>query len=97
MLTAREWLLLSKDEQERRGKELNPHESFLLRTELAYVHFSESEKANMPEEKKQEFLHPKKYTNDEREKLLQEQNAIFETMIKEVEQQGNEKNESLCR
>lgn len=94
MLTAREWLLLPKDEQERRGKELNPHECFLLRTELAYVHFSESEKANMSEEKKQKFLHPKKYTEAEREKLLQKQSEIFETMIKEVEQQRNEKNES---
>lgn len=43
-LTAREWILLSKDEQERRSKELSPHECFLLRTDLAYVHFTEEEK-----------------------------------------------------
>lgn len=94
MLTAREWLLLPKDEQVKRGKELNSHECFLLRTELAYVHFSESEKADMSEDKKQRFLHPKKYTEAEREELLQKQNTIFETMIKEVEEQRNENNKS---
>ena len=33
-LTAREWLLLPEDEQQRRKNELSHHECFLLRTDL---------------------------------------------------------------
>ena len=50
-LTAREWLLLPEDEQQRRKNELSPHECFLLRTDLEYIHFSEEEKKNISPEK----------------------------------------------
>ena len=43
-LTAREWLLLPKKEQEKRGHELSEHECFLLRTRYANIHFTEEEK-----------------------------------------------------
>ena len=43
-LTAREWLLLPKDEQEVRGKELSMEECRKLRMELSEVHFTEEEK-----------------------------------------------------
>lgn len=57
-LTAREWLLLSEEEQKRRGPELSSHECFLLRTELAYIHFTEEQKRNMSKEEKEKFLNP---------------------------------------
>ena len=66
-LTAREWLLLPEDEQQRRKNELSPHECFLLRTDLEYIHFSEEEKKNISPEKKEAFLHPKERTEEEKE------------------------------
>lgn len=69
-LTAREWLLLSEDEQQRRKNELSPHECFLLRTDLEYIHFSEEEKKNMSPEKKEAFLHPKERTEEEKKNLI---------------------------
>lgn len=57
-LTAREWLLLPEEEQKRRGPELSPHECFLLRTELSWVHFTEEQKRNMSKEEKEKFLNP---------------------------------------
>ena len=52
-LTAREWLLLPKDEQEVRGKELSMEECRKLRMELSEVHFTEEEKLQMTEEEKE--------------------------------------------
>ena len=66
-LTAREWLLLPEDEQQRRKNELSHHECFLLRTDLEYIHFSEEEKKNISPEKKEAFLHPKERTEEEKE------------------------------
>ena len=43
-LTAREWLLLPKQEQQRRGKELSSEECFKLRMDLSEIHFTEEEK-----------------------------------------------------
>lgn len=79
-LTAREWLLLPKEEQERRGDELSTHECFLLRTNLAYMRFSEDEKKNMSQEKRESFLHPREYTKEERETFSQQCQEIFRQM-----------------
>lgn len=67
-LTAREWLLLSRDEQKKRGKELSAEECFKLRMELSEISFSEEEKARMTEQEKYNFTHPKKLSDEEREK-----------------------------
>lgn len=80
-LTAREWLLLPEDEQQQRGKELSPHECFLLRTELSYIHFSEEEKRNMPKEKREKFLHPREISEEEREQHSKERDEIFKQLM----------------
>ena len=84
-LTAREWLLLPEDEQRRRGGELSPHECFLLRTDLEYIHFTEEQKKNMPPEKREEFLHPKELTKEEQEAFNRKCEEIFKQMIEEAE------------
>jgi hypothetical protein len=76
-LTAREWLLLPKDEQEERGKELSPHECFLLRTELAMIHFTEEEKRTMLKEEREKFLHPRVYTEEEAKAAYEEMKKIL--------------------
>lgn len=55
-LTAKEWLLLPQQEQQKRQIELSDHEAFLLRTLYAYVHFTEEEKHSMSKEKRDAFL-----------------------------------------
>ena len=57
-LTAKEWLLLPENEQQRRCKELADYECFLLRNKYAYIHFTEEEKRNMTEEEKLRFAYP---------------------------------------
>lgn len=86
MLTAREWLLLPDKEQEKRKKELSAHECFLLRTDLEYIHFTEDEKKNMPQEKREEFLHPRKYTEEEKKAFNRQCTEIFKQLSKEAEQ-----------
>lgn len=81
-LTAREWILLPQQEQEDRKGELSPHECFLLRTELDYIHFSEDEKKNMSQEKREAFLHPKEYTEEEKEAFNRQCREIFEKILK---------------
>lgn len=83
-LTAREWLLLSKEEQERRKNELSSQECFLLRTDLEYIRFSEEEKKNMPKEKKEAFLHSKEYTKEEKEDFSRQCREIFKQLSEEV-------------
>lgn len=83
-LTAREWLLLSEDEQQRRKNELSPHECFLLRTDLEYIHFSEEEKKNISPEKKEAFLHPKERTEEEKEEFNQKCKEIFKRLSEEA-------------
>lgn len=65
-LTAREWLLLPRDEQEARKNELSPEECFKLRMELSEIHFTEEEKEQMKEEEKYSFIHPRKLSDEER-------------------------------
>lgn len=55
-LTAKEWLLLPQEEQTKREKELSAHETFLLRTLYAYIHFSEEKKRSMTKEERAAFL-----------------------------------------
>ena len=55
-LTAREWILLPKEEQEIRGKELSREECRKLRMELSEIHFTEEEK------------HPRELTEEEKER-----------------------------
>ncbi len=46
-LTAREWILLPKKEQEKRGPELSAEECRKLRMELSECYFTEEEKEQM--------------------------------------------------
>ena len=85
-LTAREWLLLPKDEQERRKGELSAHECFLLRTDLSHIHFSEDEKANMSLEKRKAFLRPKEHTKEEKEAFDAKCQEIFRKLSAEAKQ-----------
>lgn len=85
-LTAREWLLLSKGEQERRKDELSPQECFLLRTDLEYMRFSETEKKNMTKEKREAYLHPKEYTEGEKEIFNQKCREIFKRLSEEAKE-----------
>lgn len=84
-LTAREWILLPEEEQKRRGAELSPHECFLLRTELDYIHFTEEQKRNMSKEEREKFINPPKLSPEESEKRKKEIEAIFQKMIEEAE------------
>lgn len=77
-LTAREWLLLPKDEQEVRGKELSMEECRKLRMELSEVHFTEEEKLQMTEEEKYKFTHPRKMTEEEKEKNSRSQFFVMQ-------------------
>lgn len=85
-LTAREWLLLPKEQQERRKEELSSHECFLLRTNLEYIRFSEEEKKNMTQEKREAFLHPREYTENEKEAFNQQCKEIFKRLSEEAKQ-----------
>lgn len=85
-LTAREWLLLPKVEQERRKEELSSRECYLLRTDLEYVRFSEDEKKNMTQEKREAFLHSGEYTEAEKEAFNQHCNEIFKRLSEEAKQ-----------
>ena len=46
-LTAREWLLLPKEEQRERGEELSSEECRKLRMELSEIYFTEEEKCSL--------------------------------------------------
>lgn len=80
-LTAREWILLPKEEQEKRAHELSAHECFLLRTLFDHTHFTEEEKKNMSEDEKKEFLYPKQRTKEEIERRKKESETIFKQMM----------------
>lgn len=67
-LTAREWLLLPKQEQQRRGKELSSEECFKLRMDLSEIHFTEEEKMKMTDEEKEHFIHQQQLSEEEKEK-----------------------------
>lgn len=69
-LTAREWLLLPKEEQMQRGKELSPEECFKLRMELSEINFTEEEKQNLTKEQRERFINPPKKTDEEIEKII---------------------------
>ncbi len=84
-LTAREWLLLSEQEQKERAGELSQHECFLLRTELSHFHFSEEDKKSLSREQRDSFLHPPKYTAEELESQREKNHCIFREMTKEAE------------
>ena len=79
-LTAIEWILLPKDEQQRRKDELSSHECFLLRTAYDHVRFSEEEKRNMSEEEKRKLLKLKEYTKEEKAKQVKQIEDIFKNM-----------------
>ena len=83
-LTAREWLLLPENEQQRRKNELSDYECYLLRTELEYIHLTEEEKKTMSPEKREKFLHPKERTKKEKEAFNQQCQEIFKQLSEEV-------------
>ena len=85
-LTAREWLLLPKEEQEHRKSELSKEECAKLRLDLDMIHFTEDEKKNMSQEKREAFLHPRKYTKEESEAFNQQCQEIFKRMQEEAKQ-----------
>lgn len=85
-LTAREWLLLPQEEQQRRKGELSSHECFLLRTDLEYMGFTEDEKKNMSSEKRETFLHPREHTEKEKEAFNQQCQEIFKRLSEEAKQ-----------
>ncbi len=68
-LTAREWILLPREEQEKRKGELSPEECFKLRIELSEIHLSEEQKKNLSPEVKERFIHPKERTEEEKRDL----------------------------
>lgn len=74
-LTAKEWLLLPKEEQEKRKKELSSHECYLLRSVYDYCHFTEEQKNNMTQEEKEEFL--RKPTKEEQEATIKSQEEVL--------------------
>lgn len=82
---AREWLLLSKEEQEKRKGELSKQECFLLRTELDMIHFTEEEKQNMTNVQKEAFIHPKTLNRKEKELFQKKCEDVFREMIKKTE------------
>lgn len=83
-LTAREWILLPKEEMEARKGELSKEECSKLRLELDMMHFTEDEKKNMPYEKREAFLHPKEYTQEEKEAFNKRCQKIFKQMQDEA-------------
>lgn len=82
MLTAREWLLLPAEEQEKRKYELSAHECFLLRTNLEMIRFTEEEKAAMTEEEKYAFTHPRQLSEEEKAEFNKMAQEIFDEMKK---------------
>ncbi|MBD5461501.1 MAG: hypothetical protein HDR24_00350 [Lachnospiraceae bacterium] len=83
-LTAREWLLLPKEEQDKREAELSEHECFLLRTEFSMIHFSEEEKVKLTDAEKEKFIHPKEYTQEEKEAFNEKCRNIFSEMSESI-------------
>ena len=82
MLTAREWLLLSAEQQEKRKGELSAHECFLLRTDLGMIRFSEEEKEIITDEEKYAFTHPCQSSEEEKTEFNKMAQEIFEKMKK---------------
>lgn len=74
-LTAKEWLLLPKKEQEKREKELSLHECYLLRSIYDHCRFTEEQKNNMTEKEKEEFL--KEPTKEEQEASIKSQEEVL--------------------
>lgn len=81
-LTAREWLLLPRAEQEERKGELSPEECFKLRMELSMIHFTEEEKINMSDEKRYDFTHPKQMTEKEKADFRNKEKIVKEMLMK---------------
>ena len=79
-LMAREWLLLPKEEQEKRKRELSKEECYKLRMELSTISFSEEEKSMMSEEEKKRFVHPHHNSVKEKEDYNKKAKVIFEQM-----------------
>ena len=91
-LTAREWLLLSKDMMEKRKGELSKEECAKLRLELDFVHFSEEEKARMTEEEKGRFIHPEKMVGQEKNDYSKKAEEIFKKMQESLVQNTGQEN-----
>lgn len=83
-LTAREWLLLPKDEMEARKGELSKEECAKLRLELDAIHFTEEEKVLMTNNEKYRFTHPENKTDGEKERFNKATREIFIKMQEEV-------------
>lgn len=86
-LTAREWLILPKEEQMKRGKELSEEECRKLRMEFSEFHITEEEKEKLTEGQKYRFIHPRKLTEEEKERNSKAQFHVmqeFELLPKDI-------------
>lgn len=83
-LTAREWLLLPKNEQEKRKDELSDKECRILRMELGMIHLSEEEKVTMSEEERVAFVHIEERTEEEKKRYNEKCKEIFQKMMNKV-------------
>lgn len=87
-LTAREWLLLPKTEQESRKSELSSEENRKLRLDLSMIHFTEKEKMDMTEQERYEFIHPKESVPEEKQAFSKKAEDIFKKLRQEVEEKS---------
>ena len=85
-LTAREWLLLSGEEQKRRQAELSPEECFKLRTLYSEIHLSEEDKKNMSQREREEFIHPREGMKEGKEAFNRKTQEIFKKLSEEAKQ-----------
>ena len=86
VLTAREWILLPKEEQKRRQKELSSEECFKLRTLYSEIHLSEEDKRDMPQRKREEFLHLGGKNKEGEEAFNSKAQEIFKRLSEEAKQ-----------
>ena len=87
-LTAKEWLLLSREEQKRRQRELSSEECFKLRTLYSEIHFSEDDKGNMTQQEREKFLDPRERTKEGEEAFNRKTQDIFKRLQEEAKQKG---------
>lgn len=90
-LTAREWILLPKEEMEARKGELSSEECLKLRIELDMVHFTEEEKQRMSPEEKERFIHPPRMSEEERAKVRKQGEIFIEETKKKLEAERNKR------
>lgn len=84
-LTAREYILLPNEEQEKRKGELSSHECFLLRTQFDFCHFTEEEKLNITEKERYDFINTYEQTEEEQKTFNAQCEEIFKELARQKE------------